>query len=68
MNLKNSFNIIRNFKQNIRLELRKLYFSSSFYNKKISKIEKKSLLYKPNPSIFDCLVKYNKKKKILMNF
>ena len=68
MNLKNSFNIIRNFKQNIRLELRKLYFSSSFYNKKISKIEKKSLLYKPNPSIFDCLVKYNKKKKNIDEF
>ena len=63
MNLKNSFNFIRNFKQNIRLEIRKLYFSSSFYNKKISKIEKKRLLYKPNPSIFDGLIKYNKKKK-----
>ena len=64
MNLKNSFNFIRTFKQNIKLEIRKIYFSSSFYNKKISKTEKKKLLYKPNPTIFDCLVKYNKKKKI----
>ena len=63
MNLKNSFNFIRNFKQNIKIEIRKIYFSSSFYNKKISKIEKKKLLYKPNPTIFDCLIKYKKKKK-----
>ena len=68
MNLKNSFNFIKNFRQNIILEIRNLYFSSSFYNKKISKIEKKKLLYKPSPSIFDCLVKYKKQKKILMNF
>ena len=68
MNLKNSFNFIRNFKQNIRLEIRKLYFSSSFYNKKISKIGKKRLLYKPNPSIFDGLIKYNKKKKNIDEF
>ena len=68
MNLKNSFNFIRNFRQNIGLEIRKLYFSSSFYNKKISKIEKKKLLYKPNPSLFDCLVKYNKIKKNIDEF
>ena len=68
MNLKNSFNFIRNFRYNIGLEIRKFYFSSTFYNKKISKIEKKKLLYRPNPSIFDCLVKYKKQKKNIDEF
>ena len=33
-----------------------------FVKKKITKLENRNLVYKPNPNIFDCLVKYNKKK------
>ena len=68
MDLKNSFSLIKKFKQDISLEIRKFYFGTSFYNKRISKIEKKKLVYFPNSSIFDCLVKYTKQKKNINEF
>ncbi len=51
-------------------QLRKLYLSSSYYNKKISKFDGKSLSYKPSLSILSCLVKYDKSKNKLedLNF
>ena len=68
MNLKSSFNFFKRFRVSVSSEIRKFYLSTSFYNKKISKIDKTNLVYKPNPSIFDCLVKYKKQKKNINEF
>ena len=43
---------------------RKLYLSSNIYNKKISKINLQSLVYKPSPNLLDCLIKDQKKTNI----
>ena len=62
MVLKNSFNYINEFLNYFINTLRKFYLNSSFYNKKISKIDVASLEYKPSQSLLECLVKYDKKK------
>ena len=62
MSLKNSFNLINEFFSTLFNQFRNLYLRSSLYNKKISKIENNSLIYKPSLSILSCLIKYNKKK------
>ena len=36
--------------------------SSNIYDKKISKVNQKSLSYRPSLNILSCLVKYEKKK------
>ncbi len=41
-------------------QVRKIYLNSSIYNNKISKTESGSLIYKPNVSILNCIIKYNK--------
>ena len=43
-------------------QIRNFYLSSKIYNRKISKTSEKSLEYRPNPSLLDCLIKYEKKK------
>tara|TARA_B100000401_G_scaffold413876_1_gene334360 strand:+ start:572 stop:2179 length:1608 start_codon:yes stop_codon:yes gene_type:complete len=43
-------------------KLRKLYLNSNFYDKKISKIQNKNLIYKPSPHLLSSLIKYQKKK------
>ena len=68
MVLKNSFNYINEFFFYIIRSVRKLYLKSSFYNKKISKINNKSLEYKPSLSILSCLIKYDKKRKNIEDF
>ena len=45
-------------------QFRKLYLNSNIYNKKISKINVQSLIYKPSPNLLDCLIKYKKKTNI----
>ena len=62
MKLKNSLNFLKNFKTVINSGLRKFYLNTSFYDGKISKIGSKKLVYRPNPSVFDCIIKYNKEK------
>ena len=62
MFLKNSLNLLNEFLYSSRSEIRKIYFKSSIYNNKISKIEFKNITYKPSLSILSCLVKYEKKK------
>ena len=42
--------------------IRRIYLSSSIYNKKISRVKNQIIQYKPKPNILDCLVKYKKKK------
>ena len=63
MLIKNSLNLVNQFSSIINSKLRKIYLNSNFYNNKISKIQERTLVYKPNPFIMDCLVKYNKRKK-----
>ena len=68
MVLKNSLNFINEFLFYLINQTRKIYLNSSFYNNKISKIDDKSLGYKPSPSLLGCLVDYNKKKEKIENF
>ncbi len=60
MNFLNSFNLINNFRNTLNSKIRKIYLKTSFYNNKISKVEKKKLVYKPKSNIIHCLVKYEK--------
>ena len=53
---------INRFFFNTLNQLRKLYLKSNFYDKKISKIEIKKLIYKPSPHLLSSLIKYQKKK------
>ncbi len=62
----NSLNLINKLKFLVSTKIRNVYLTSSLYNNKISKIENLNLVYRPNPYTFDCLVKFNKKKKILI--
>lgn len=68
MLLKNSIVIIYEFFFIVSQQFRKLYLNSSIYNKKISKIDNKSLSYKPTLSVLSCLVKYEKQKNKIENF
>ncbi len=47
---------------------RKIYLKSSIYDKRISTIESKSLIYKPTLSTLSCLIKYDKKKQKIEDF
>ena len=58
----NSLNLINKIKFIVSNKIRNIYLKSSLYNKKISKFKSLSLVYRPNPNIFDCLVKFDKKK------
>ena len=60
MNFLNSFNLINNFRNTLNSKIRKIYLKTSFYNNKISKVEKRRLVYKPKSNIIHCLVKYEK--------
>ena len=58
MVLKNSFNFINEFLLYSIDQIRKIYLNSTFYNKKISNIDYRSLEYKPSPSILSCIINY----------
>ena len=62
MKLKNSINFFKYFKNIINLELRNFYLNTSYYDSKISKLDKKNLIYRPNLSTFDSIIKYDKEK------
>ena len=63
MIFKNSLNYISQFFFFLINQTRNFYLNSKIYNKKISKISNKNLEYKPSPSLLDCIIKYDKKKK-----
>jgi len=42
--------------------IRNLYLNSNIYDKKISKIIPKDLIYKPSPNLLSSIIKYQKKK------
>ena len=62
MTLKNSLIYINQFFFFLSNQLRKIYLNSNIYNKKISRGDISSFIYKPSPSLLDCLIKYSKKK------
>ena len=49
-------------------QIRKFYLNSNFYDKKISKTEKKDLIYRPSPHFLSSLIKYQKKKSKIEDF
>ena len=49
-------------------QLRKIYLNSNIYDKKISRIDKKDLIYKPSPHLLSSLIKYQKKKFKIEDF
>ncbi len=48
--------------------IRKIYLNSPIYNKKISKIDDKIIIYKPSQNILNCLIKFDKKKYNIEDF
>ena len=68
MLVKNSLSLIYEFFFITYKQIRKLYLNSSIYNRKISKIDNKNLIYKPSLSILSCLIKYEKKKNKIEDF
>ncbi len=49
-------------------QLRNFYLNSNVYDKKISKVENKELIYKPSPHLLSSLIQYQKKKFKIENF
>ena len=68
MILKNSFNYINQFFFFFTNKTRNFYLNSVIYNRKISKINNKSLEYKPSPGLIDCIIKYKKRKNKIEDF
>ena len=53
---------INRFFLSIFKQLNKFYLNSSFYDKKISKINNNDFIYKPSPHLLSSLIKYQKQK------
>ncbi len=53
---------------NLNQLIRRIYLNSPVYNNKISKISNKELIYRPSQSIFNCLIKFDKKKDNIDDF
>ena len=68
MFLKSSFDFINEFYFIFKNQLRRIYLSSSLYNRKISKVDEKVLVYQPSLNILSSLIKYEKKKKKIEDF
>lgn len=58
----NTFKVINSLSYFLVSKIRKIYLSSSVYNKRISKVKSQVIEYKPKLNILDCLIKYKKKK------
>jgi len=68
MFLRGSFNYINEFYLIFKNQIRKLYLSSSIYNKKISRVDENTLVYQPSLNILSSLIKYEKQKNKIENF
>ena len=49
-------------------QIRKFYLNSKIYDKKISKVNSKELIYKPSPHLLSSIIKYQKKKFRIEDF
>ena len=68
MILRNLLNFIIQFLNQGTNKLRNFYFNSSYYDKKISKINYNNLIYKPSPHLLSSIIKYQKKKLKIEDF
>ena len=68
MFLKSSFNFINEFYFIFKNQIRKIYLSSSLYDKKISKVSENVLVYQPSLNILSSLIKYEKQNKKIEDF
>lgn len=68
MKFRNSLDFINEFYLGFAQQIRKIYLNSNIYDKKISKVNQKSLGYRPSLNILSCLVKYEKKKNKIEDF
>ena len=68
MFLKSSFNFINEFYFFFKNQIRKIYLSSSIYDKKISKVSENVLVYQPSLNILRSLIKYERQKKKIEDF
>ena len=62
MILKNSLIYLNQFFFFIYSKFREFYLNSKIYNKKISRVRKNNLEYKPSPSLLECIVKIKEEK------
>ena len=62
MILRNTLNFINKSFENILKKFRKIYLSSEYYEKKISKFKNQNLIYKPSPHLLSSLINYQTKK------
>ncbi len=49
-------------------QVRKIYLNSPIYNKKISKIDDRVIIFKPSQNIFNCLIRFDRKKYDIEDF
>ena len=68
MILKNSLNYINELFEYLFYQIKKIYLGSSFYDKKISKIDNNSLNYIPSLILFGAVVKVLEKKYNIKEF
>ena len=59
---------INQFFFNIYSHAKKIYLNSNLYDKKISRVYNKNLIYKPSPYLLSSLIKYEKKKFKIEDF
>ena len=62
MILRNPLNFISQFFSSTSRQVRNIYLNSNYYDKKISRINNKDLIYKPSPHLLSSLIKYQTKK------
>ena len=61
-------NFINNSFVFFKKKTRSLYINSSIYNKRISTSDETPMVYKPSPSLLDCVIKYEKKRIKIENY
>ena len=64
----NSLGILSQFYLSVKNNFKKIYKSSNFYEKKISKTFNSKFEYKPSPHLLSSIIKYQKKKYRIEDF
>ncbi|MDA9753009.1 heparinase II/III-family protein [Candidatus Pelagibacter sp.] len=67
MILRNSLNFIGQLFRELSKKIKKFYLNSNYYDKKISKINIKDIIYKPSPHLLSSLIKYQTRKINVIN-
>ena len=67
MILRNSLNFIGQLFRGLSKKIKKFYLNSNYYDKKISKINIKDIIYKPSPHLLSSLIKYQTRKINVIN-